>query len=255
MVLFFSATGNSEYVAERIAEQLDDVTVNLTPMMRAHDFSALFSEKPWVVVSPIYVEDMADIVRDFLKHKKFSGSRQFYFVFTTGSTFGTADYTARMLCSYKVMEYMGSAAVVMPTNYALIFPAKDDETNAETIRAAEPRILELAAEIAAREKIPTKKTPVCAGKFFDAVDKLFRKRFIRPELFYATEACISCGKCERLCPLNNISIRDKKPVWGGHCTHCMACVSGCPTESIEYGRALLGKRRYHFPKELIKKEP
>ncbi len=254
MVLYFSATGNSEYAAKVIAQHLGDEAVSLTPLMKARDFSKIVSEKPWVVVSPIYVEDMADIVRDFLKHKELSGSRQIYFVYTTGSTFGTADYTSRLLCDYKGMEYMGSAVVVMPTNYILVFPAKDDETNAERIRAVKPRMRELAGMIEKREPFPVKKVAVWAGKFFDGVDRLFRKKFIRTELFYTTDACISCGKCERLCPLNNIRIRDRKPVWGGHCTHCMACVSGCPTESIEYGKTMIGKRRYHFPKELLEEK-
>ena len=37
-----------------------------------------------------------------------------------------------------------------------------------------------------------------------------------------------------------------KPVWGGNCTHCMACICRCGVESIEYGKKSLGKPRYHF---------
>lgn len=48
----------------------------------------------------------------------------------------------------------------------------------------------------------------------------------------------------RLCPLNNITLEDGKPLWGGNCTHCMACISYCPTEAIEYGRRSVGKPRY-----------
>ena len=51
----------------------------------------------------------------------------------------------------------------------------------------------------------------------------------------ATDACIGCGKCVELCPLNNIRLENGKPVWGKHCTHCMACICYCPKEAIEYG--------------------
>ena len=59
-----------------------------------------------------------------------------------------------------------------------------------------------------------------------------------------TDACIGCGKCERVCVLKNISIREGRPIWGEECTHCMACICGCPTEAIEYGKRSQGKPRY-----------
>lgn len=65
----------------------------------------------------------------------------------------------------------------------------------------------------------------------------------------ASEACVSCGKCAQRCPLNNIRISDGKPVWNGNCTHCMACIGGCPTEAIEYKSASKGNRRYYIMKD------
>ena len=53
--------------------------------------------------------------------------------------------------------------------------------------------------------------------------------------------------CEKLCPLNNIELQNKEPVWGTNCTHCMACICGCPKEAIEYGRISKGKVRYQCP--------
>ena len=65
--------------------------------------------------------------------------------------------------------------------------------------------------------------------------------------------CIGCGKCEKVCPLDNIRLKKGKPEWGGDCTHCMACICSCPREAIEYGKKTLGKRRYLCP-EVYKRE-
>ena len=46
--------------------------------------------------------------------------------------------------------------------------------------------------------------------------------------------------------MNNIRLQNGKPLWGGRCTHCMACIGYCPTEAIEYGKKSVGKPRYHF---------
>ena len=47
-------------------------------------------------------------------------------------------------------------------------------------------------------------------------------------------------------PLGNITMEDKKPHWNGNCTHCMACIGGCPSEAIEYKRKSKGKPRYYI---------
>ncbi len=61
------------------------------------------------------------------------------------------------------------------------------------------------------------------------------------------QPCVGCGKCAAVCVENNIRLRDGRPVWGDRCTHCMACICGCPAGAIEYGRASRGKPRYQCP--------
>ena len=72
---------------------------------------------------------------------------------------------------------------------------------------------------------------------------------MKADAFFATDACTGCGFCVEACPLNNIRLNDGKPVWGKNCTHCMACICGCPTEAIEYGKRSKGKPRYQCPKD------
>ena len=67
--------------------------------------------------------------------------------------------------------------------------------------------------------------------------------------FRVTEKCNGCGKCEQRCPLNNVKLTNGKPVWGKKCTHCMACIAGCPAEAIEYGKKTVGKPRYYLGDE------
>jgi len=34
----------------------------------------------------------------------------------------------------------------------------------------------------------------------------------------------------RVCPVNNIEMVDKKPVWQNRCESCLACINWCPKE-------------------------
>lgn len=81
-----------------------------------------------------------------------------------------------------------------------------------------------------------------------AVNTIFYPMFVKADKFMATDACISCGKCVQVCPLNNVQLKNGKPAWGSNCTHCMACICYCPAEAIEYGKKSEGKPRYTFEK-------
>ena len=72
-------------------------------------------------------------------------------------------------------------------------------------------------------------------------------KFTTKDFFY-TDKCIGCGKCVKLCPLNNVTLQAGKPVWGDNCTHCMACIGNCPTQAIEYGEITKTKEQYNFGK-------
>ena len=61
-------------------------------------------------------------------------------------------------------------------------------------------------------------------------------------------SCVGCGKCEKLCPLNNVKLVDQKPVWYNQCTHCMACIGNCPVNAIQYGDITQNKEPYNFGK-------
>ena len=54
MILYFSGTGNSEYVAQKLGRAIDDEVLNLFEAIRSDDFSELRSQRPWVVVAPTY---------------------------------------------------------------------------------------------------------------------------------------------------------------------------------------------------------
>ena len=79
-----------------------------------------------------------------------------------------------------------------------------------------------------------------------SVNPIFYRVVVKAKAFRVGDACTGCGQCVRRCPVNNIRLIDKKPVWGEKCTHCMACICYCPAKAIEYGKKSVGKPRYHF---------
>ena len=54
MILYFSGTGNSKYVAKRITDALGDEIVNLNARIKASDTSSIETGERLVIVMPTY---------------------------------------------------------------------------------------------------------------------------------------------------------------------------------------------------------
>lgn len=50
----------------------------------------------------------------------------------------------------------------------------------------------------------------------------------------AIEQCVGCGKCVRICPMNNIVLVEHKAQIGKNCRYCGACVNACPKGAIKF---------------------
>lgn len=246
MILYFSGTGNSRHVAETIAKATGDQLLSLNDQLRQKNKGALHSDKPYVIVAPTYAWRMPKVVSQWLSEAKLSGSKQLYFVLTCGSETHQAGKYAKQLAESKGLQYMGLASIVLPENYITMYEAPAEELAAAMIRQAQPHIQETAKLIQQGQRLETPPATAGGKVMSGLVNPLFYLTTVSAKGFYATEGCVRCGKCEQLCPLGNIELPDGRPVWGKDCTHCMACICGCPVEAIEYKNKTQGKTRYWF---------
>lgn len=247
MVLYFSGTGNSAYVAKKIANGVQDEIISLNDKIRNSDYTKLNSAKPWIFVVPTYGWQIPRIVRDWILRADLHGNRQAYFVMTCGGDIGNAGKYVKELCGKKGFQYMGCLEVVMPENYVAMFPVPDEEKAKEIIERAEPVIAEAINCIQNGKAFPGKKIGMGDKISSGVVNSVFYPVFVHAKKFYTTSECVGCGVCAKVCPLQNVTMEKGKPKWGDHCTHCMACICKCPKKAIEYGNKSKGKPRYQCP--------
>ena len=251
MILYFSGTGNSEYAAKRIGKEIHDEAVSLFEKIRSHDFSEMSSDNPWVVVVPNYARRIPRIVQEWLMNTRLIGNKKIYFVITCGGSAGNPGKYLKKLCTAKSLSYMGYTAITMPKNYIAMLTTPTREEALEIIRQSEPVIGKAALAIRSGEPLPEPTVTFTDKMSSGIANDLFYILFVHAEKFCAADTCISCGKCVRVWPLNNIRLENGKPVWGKNCTHCMACICRCPSKAIEYGEHSRGLERYVCP-EYIK---
>ena len=140
MILYFSGTGNSKYVAKRIADALGDALVNLNDRIKASDTSLVETGERVIIVTPTYAWRIPRVVRDWLRKTELRGAKQVWFVMTCGSEIGNADKYNRELCAEKAISCMGTAQIVMPENYIAMFSAPQADEAREIVAQAEPSI-------------------------------------------------------------------------------------------------------------------
>jgi len=232
MVLYFTGTGNSKFVASVLAEALEDAAVSVNAVMRRGDDLAVYSEKPYVVVAPIHAWGYPAAVENMLRNAKLDGCRDVYCVATMGENSGNADKTLAKLFARKGMNFKGFCGVVMPNNYIPGWDVDTEEEVRDMLTAAVPKTKMLAEKIKAGETIcKDDKTPM-AWLMSGLVNYGFRSFVLKNQAFDVSDDCVGCGICAESCPTANIFVYDGKATFGENCTSCYSCLHRCPVKAI-----------------------
>ena len=244
MIVYFSGTGNSRYCAQMLADKLEDELLDSFEFIKNGISAELISSTPWVFVAPTYCWQLPHIFEDFIRTAQFEGCKDAYFVMTCGGDIGNAGEKIQKLCNEVGLNFKGVLPVVMPENYIAMFEVPQAEIAKRIVLVAKRSLLRAVKMIRRGEYFPKTKVGLIDKLKSGPVNPVFYRVFVKAKAFYATDVCVGCGKCANACVLKNISMKNGKPVWADSCTHCMACICGCPTEAIEYGKKSLGKPRY-----------
>lgn len=248
MILFFSACGNSRFVASRLAELTGQRLMQINPLDASPSLS-LAPQEPLGVVCPVYAWNTPRIVNNYIKRLRVSGSPSYLFLaLTCGDTVGRAPERFAKLLHSKGMSLNAAFSFVMPETYINLpgFNLDTPEGARSKIEAVKMRLPLVAEKINGR----VGEVDVVRGKWpwlnSYLVNPLFYALLITDRKFTVSDACTSCALCQKLCPLQNISIVNGRPRWNGHCTNCMACYHHCPVNAIHFGKATQRKGQYFF---------
>lgn len=251
MIVYFSATGNTKFVAQRLAKLLDDEALDLCPRIRANDVSRIDCGKTLVVCSPVHISGLPKFLSDYLKSVSFSEPTVAYGVLTDGGYAGIAGHQLKKILEQKGMRFGGCAECVLPGIHITSITSRKIEVDEieRRIQVVAEQLPDVARTMRAGEDLAGKRTLLPEVALTQALMPGLRFVGLRTRKFWVSDQCVSCGLCERVCPVVAITMCDGKPAWNtSHCAHCMACIHNCPKEAIEYGDVTKDKRRYTFAK-------
>ncbi len=247
MVLYYSGTGNSKFIAKCIASALETDCLNLNERIKAEDTSSVQTEENVILVTPTYAWRIPHIVSGWLEKVDLVSAKRIWFVMDCGSEIGNAAKVQPGACrtesplpTWARPKSLCRKIILLCSRY------RTSRKQKAIVENAKPAIRSIIDCIRNGMEFPAPRNNLYDRFMSSAVNPIFYKGIVKADAFTVSDACIGCGKCVQLCPLNNIRLDKDKPVWGSNCTHCMACICYCPKEAIEYGKRSVGKPRYHF---------
>jgi len=258
-VYYFSGTGNSLVLAKLVAERLGG---ELIPIASVIDREKIELTADVIgIVFPVYYADTPNIVRRFAEKLENTEETYIFAISNYGGGAGDSLKTLDGILRLRGKTLSAGFGVHMPQNAF----HKPWEMKSLAYRQAPKRIDFIVRAIEARRTglfysnvlVQTMMTPFqgwirrMTALYLEKASNTPAPSGLTVEQlmplcgtsFAADEKCNGCWTCAGVCPVGNIEIVDKKPVWQNHCENCLACFNWCPTNAIHGALANTG---YHY---------
>lgn len=226
LVFYFTATGNSLYVARALSQ----TPISIPQALKEGNLEYEADEIGFVF--PDYAAAAPMIVREFVEKVKLNAPYIFSVITFGNFAANVADWWDDF-CKQKGVKNSYINTLLMVDNYLPVFDMNE--------------------QVRIDKKIPENLSSIVADidghmhavSHFDADDQMkeWLKR-LQGEHFPMTaerllaideSACIGCGICSTVCPHGNFKINDKAS-FSGSCEYCLACVHSCPQKALTLAR-------------------
>lgn len=247
LIFYFTGTGNSLFIAKQLKEKIRDSEID--SLVNALNKNSSNLKGKICVVFPVYMFRPPHAVMKFLHALKINPAvKQIFLVITNGGNPGDIDSFLKRKLGLSLLKAIFFLEMI--DNYIPFFEIKPENEQKEILSAAEKN-LDFIADILNTNQSYFARSPagffqkyifpgIIFKSFYPMIPKMDRS-------FWTTETCNACQICEKICPVNNIKMKDNKPEWLHKCEQCLACLHWCPQKSIQYGKSTVKKGRYHHP--------
>ena len=225
LVFYFTATGNSLYVARALSTD----TVSIPQALKAGDLEYEAEEIGFVF--PDFAAMAPLIVREFIEKSRLKASYYFSVITYGNAAANVADWWTGF-CREHGIENHYVNTLLMVDNYLPVFDMNEQRRIDKHIEA------NLSAIVS---DVNAKKSNVSATAGQQDAGMQGFLRTIQNTIFTMTSerllnlnaaACVGCGTCASVCPRGNFRIESGLAKFSGSCEYCLACVHACPAMAL-----------------------
>lgn len=248
-IFYYTGTGNSLWVARKVAEGLDGAELVSMPECRRTQ------EVPGTLglVFPVYIWGVPAPVLRFVDSLKGLHPDYCFAVATNGGQVSNTLVQLKRVMRERGLSLSSGFEVRMPSNYIPWGGPGPKEEQEKRFKLAERKAAVIARAVKDKANMPVEKGPFWQRIVFTSFYRLTFSRvpgMDRP--FRADEKCNACGICAKVCPASNVALARGRPVWKHQCHQCFACLQWCPQQAVQYGKKTPNYERYHHPEVHLK---
>ena len=153
MLFYFSATGNTKHVAEKIKEPQEEM-ISIEEACKAESYEYTVKDGRFGILSPTYAWGLPSIVYEFLEKLKLRYETKPYsfYVGTFWMTTGAASSIADSLLKEKCLALDAKFDIRMPDTWTVIFDLSNAEKVKTSLKQAEEEINELKVLLSEKKK-------------------------------------------------------------------------------------------------------
>jgi len=253
IVYYFTGTGNSLAAAKKIAAATGDCELVPIASLAKTSGDIVPQAERVGIICPVYFSGLPLMVAEWAGRLDPAAIHYVFAIVTHGG--GGQSAALRQLDSI-LRERKGRGldagfGVVMPGNYIMMYESPAGKKQEEILAKADETIAGITGPVlrCERRDLPSSLIPRI---LYTLVYPWFRSHARTDDKkFSVTDKCTSCGTCVAICPVKNIGLVDKKPVWKHHCELCCGCIHNCPVQAIQAGSATEKRLRYRNPSVTI----
>jgi ferredoxin len=238
-IYYFSGTGNSLAAANVIAKRIGDCEV--IDIAKGHasttENAGTSAAERIGFVFPLYFWGLPSIAHSFLRKLEIAGSPYVFSVITAGGdSASVGNRQIEKLLARKGINLAAGFRVTMPDNYYVFYDTDAQRKAAAALDGAKNVIEKISMQVADKTAAGIEgPSHWYENALARPVNALFRQNVHGAgRHFRVSGECTGCGKCVRACSVGNVSMADKRPVWGSACEQCYGCINACPVKAISY---------------------
>lgn len=249
MIIYFSATGNNKYLAQKIAYNTDEDIISIVKCVKDNIFDINIQENESLgIIVPTYFWGLPSIVEEFLSKVNISinDNTYVYAIASYGTSTGYALGYIRDYLKKQNIDVDAEFEVKMTDTWTVMFDLTDKDKINEEQEYVETQLKNIIP------KIVNKEATSHSNSIFNRIGSRFARKMYdnqrKCNQLHVLDSCTSCSLCSNDCPVNAIEMMDGKPVWTmDRCVMCLRCLHRCPSFAIQYTDKTINHGQYTNP--------
>ncbi|MDQ7095733.1 EFR1 family ferrodoxin [Desulfosporosinus sp. PR] len=252
----YSGTGNTLLIVNKMIKIFSDQGIRVNLYQIEHtDPKKIATGKTIGLAFPVAFQSTFPFIWNFINNLPQTKGTPVFMVDTMMAFSGAIVGPLKRVLSVKGYDCIGACEIVMPNNW--LPKTIDEEKNSKKINEGLEKAGNYALELIEGQASWNRMPFLSQGLYHLCCNDFIMKRVnlsAGRKITLNKEKCLKCGLCARLCPVDNIEMKEY-PVWHNSCEVCMRCLSFCPIKAVFIPGKEFKNYRAVKAKELLNENP